>query len=71
MKTIVIAEIGENHYGNWDICRAMVAEVAAGGATRGPPARTAAVGVHLMRSGHVGAGSEPDAVTDNSVSDRL
>ena len=33
MKTIVIAEIGENHYGNWDICRAMVEQVAAGGAT--------------------------------------
>lgn len=33
MKTIVIAEIGENHYGNWDICRGLVEQVAAGGAT--------------------------------------
>ena len=33
MKTIVIAEIGENHYGRWDICRAMVEEAAANGAT--------------------------------------
>ena len=33
MQTIVIAEIGENHYGNWDLCRALVTEVAAGGAT--------------------------------------
>jgi len=33
MKTIVIAEIGENHYGNWRICRGMVEEVAASGAT--------------------------------------
>ena len=33
MKTIVMAEIGENHYGRWDICRAMVEEVAAQGAT--------------------------------------
>ena len=33
MKTIVIAEIGENHYGNWDLCRAMVEKVAQGGAT--------------------------------------
>lgn len=33
MKTILIAEIGENHYGNWDICRGMVAEAAANGAT--------------------------------------
>lgn len=33
MKTIVIAEIGENHYGNWDICRGMVREVAVNGAT--------------------------------------
>jgi len=33
MNTIVIAEIGENHYGNWRICRGMVEEVAAGGAT--------------------------------------
>jgi len=33
MKTILIAEIGENHYGNWDICRGMVREAAASGAT--------------------------------------
>ena len=33
MKTLLIAEIGENHYGNWDLCRGMVREVAAGGAT--------------------------------------
>ena len=33
MNTIVIAEIGENHYGRWDICRGMVREVAANGAT--------------------------------------
>ena len=33
MKTIVIAEIGENHYGRWDICRAMVEEAVANGAT--------------------------------------
>ena len=33
MNTIVIAEIGENHYGNWDICRGMVREAAANGAT--------------------------------------
>ncbi len=33
MKTIVIAEIGENHYGRWDICRAMVEEAAANGDT--------------------------------------
>ena len=33
MKTIVIAEMGENHYGNWEICRAMVEQAAAGGAT--------------------------------------
>ena len=33
MKTILIAEIGENHYGNWDICRGMVKEAAANGAT--------------------------------------
>ena len=33
MKTILIAEIGENHYGNWDLCRGMVREAAAGGAT--------------------------------------
>ena len=31
MNTIVIAEIGENHYGNWDLCRGMVREVAANG----------------------------------------
>jgi sialic acid synthase SpsE len=33
MKTIVIAEIGENHYGRWDVCRGMVEEAAAQGAT--------------------------------------
>ena len=33
MKTIVIAEIGENHYGRWDVCRGMVEEAAAHGAT--------------------------------------
>ena len=33
MKTIVIAEIGENHYGQWDLCRGMVEEVAGGGGT--------------------------------------
>ena len=33
MNTIVIAEIGENHYGNWNICRGMVKEAAASGAT--------------------------------------
>ena len=33
MNTILMAEIGENHYGHWDICRGMVEEVAAGGAT--------------------------------------
>ncbi|MFH1567377.1 MAG: hypothetical protein ABIL09_05195 [Gemmatimonadota bacterium] len=33
MKTILIAEIGENHYGNWDLCRGMVREIAAGGAS--------------------------------------
>jgi sialic acid synthase SpsE len=33
MKTIIIAEIGENHYGNWTICRAMVEQAAADGAT--------------------------------------
>jgi sialic acid synthase SpsE len=33
MNTIVIAEIGENHYGNWTICRAMVEQAAANGAT--------------------------------------
>ncbi|MDP6776984.1 MAG: N-acetylneuraminate synthase family protein [Candidatus Latescibacteria bacterium] len=32
MKTTLIAEIGENHYGNWDICRGMVREAAANGA---------------------------------------
>ena len=32
MKTVLIAEIGENHYGRWDVCRGMVEEVAAGGA---------------------------------------
>ena len=33
MKTIVIAEIGENHYGRWDVCLGMVEEAAAHGAT--------------------------------------
>jgi len=33
MKTTVIAEIGENHYGNWDLCRGMVKECAVNGAT--------------------------------------
>lgn len=33
MQTILIAEVGENHYGNWDLCRGMVREIAAGGAT--------------------------------------
>ena len=33
MQTILIAEIGENHYGNWDLCRGMVREAAANGAT--------------------------------------
>lgn len=33
MKTIVIAEIGENHYGQWDICRGLTQEAAACGAT--------------------------------------
>ena len=32
METIIIAEIGENHYGRWDVCRGMVEEVAQGGA---------------------------------------
>ncbi|MEE2658841.1 MAG: N-acetylneuraminate synthase family protein [Candidatus Latescibacterota bacterium] len=33
MNTIVIAEIGENHYGRWDLCRGMVKQVATSGAT--------------------------------------
>ena len=33
MNTVLIAELGENHYGRWDICRGMVEEVAANGAT--------------------------------------
>ena len=33
MKTIIIAEIGENHYGQWDICRALVEEAIANGPT--------------------------------------
>lgn len=33
MKTIVIAEIGENHYGNWTLCRALVEQVAGHGGT--------------------------------------
>jgi sialic acid synthase SpsE len=33
METIIIAEIGENHYGNWTLCRGLVEEVADNGAT--------------------------------------
>lgn len=33
MKTIVIGEVGENHFGNWEICAGMVKELARGGAT--------------------------------------
>lgn len=33
MKTILIGEIGENHFGNWDLCGGMVKELARGGAT--------------------------------------
>ena len=33
MNTVLIAELGENHYGRWDVCRGMVEEVAANGAT--------------------------------------
>ena len=33
MNCIVIAEIGENHYGNWTLCRALVEQAAAHGAT--------------------------------------
>ena len=33
MNTIIIAEIGENHYGNWTLCHAMVEQAAANGAT--------------------------------------
>ena len=33
METIVIAEIGENHYGRWDVCRGMVEEVVTNGAS--------------------------------------
>ena len=33
MNTIIIAEIGENHYGRWDLCRGMVEEAAANGAS--------------------------------------
>jgi len=33
MKTIVIAEIGENHLGNWALCRTLVEQAAAHGAT--------------------------------------
>jgi sialic acid synthase SpsE len=32
MKPIIIAEIGENHYGRWDVCRGMVEEAAENGA---------------------------------------
>jgi len=33
MNTNVIAEIGENHYGRWDVAKGMVREAAASGAT--------------------------------------
>ena len=33
MNTVLIAELGENHYGRWDVCRGMVTEAAANGAT--------------------------------------
>ena len=33
METILIAEIGENHYGRWDVCRGMIEEIARHGAT--------------------------------------
>ena len=33
MNTIVIAEIGENHYGRWDLCRGMVEQVVVSGTT--------------------------------------
>ncbi len=33
MKTKVIAEVGENHYGRWDIAKGMVREAAQNGAT--------------------------------------
>ena len=33
MQTTIIAEIGENHYGRWDVCAGMVREAAANGAT--------------------------------------
>jgi len=33
MKTKVIAEIGENHYGRWDVAKGMIREAARNGAT--------------------------------------
>jgi len=33
MKTKIIAEIGENHYGRWDVAKAMVREAGRNGAT--------------------------------------
>ena len=33
MNPIVIAEIGENHHGRWDLCRGMVEQVVASGTT--------------------------------------
>ena len=33
MRTLLIAEIGENHLGNWDLCRGLVRQAAAHGAT--------------------------------------
>ena len=33
MNTVLIAELGENHYGRWDVCRGMVTEAAANGAS--------------------------------------
>lgn len=33
MKTKIIAEIGENHYGRWDVAKGMVREAAQNGAT--------------------------------------
>jgi len=33
VNTVLIAEMGENHYGRWDVCRGMVTEAAANGAT--------------------------------------
>jgi sialic acid synthase SpsE len=33
MKTIIVAEIGENHYGNWKLCHSLVEKAAENGAT--------------------------------------